>query len=54
MKTKELHIKPEGRETVRYCANGVVIYWTYPDQDPRIPEGTRKGTFLEPYKGEDE
>ena len=47
--------KPSGREKMRCTAAGPTIHYTYADEDPQIPEGMRRCTFLEidPYQGED-
>lgn len=43
-----------GREVCRWPADGPMLSYTYPDQDPRIPEGMRKVVYLEPYNGEND
>lgn len=47
--------KPSRREKMRCTADGPTIYYTYADEDPQIPQGMRRGTFLEidPYEVED-
>lgn len=47
----KLELRPNGREKMRITRGGAFINWTYPDQDPSIPAGMRKGTFLEQYDG---
>jgi len=46
--------KPSGREKMRCTASGPTIHYTYADEDPQVPQGMRRCTFLEidPYQGE--
>lgn len=52
MSTNNTHLKPSGREALRFTENGAVLRYTYPDQDESIPQGMRRVTFLENYEGE--
>lgn len=50
---KGVYFRVDGREAIRYPASGPVLVYTYPDQDPNIPKGQRRVSYLEPYEGED-
>jgi hypothetical protein len=47
--------KPSGRKKIHCTVDGSTIIYTYADEDPQIPQGMRRCTFLEidPYQRED-